>query len=184
MLTKERIVKNSKKFNETAEKYGVVNDELLTLLGQEFFSAPCTSTTTFYNAFEGGLVHHIINVTKHAINVNENLPENKKVDNTSLIRVCLMHQIGKSNMFVEQTSKWHRDNKGEMYTWNEDVLSMSVAERSVYYALKAGIELTEDEVFAIYNYNSDFAQRPMTTEGEKLAALLRIANMVAIVEEK
>jgi len=87
-------------------------------------------------------------------------------------------------MFVEQTSKWHRENKGEMYTWNEDLLSMSVAERSIYYALKAGIDLTEDEVYAVYNYNSEFAQKPLTSKGDKLAAILRVANMIATIEEK
>ena len=87
-------------------------------------------------------------------------------------------------MFTEQTSQWHKVNRGEMYTFNEELLSMSTSERSVYYALKSGINLSEDEVFAIYNYNSDFAQRPMTTLGEKLAALLRTANMVAVLEEK
>ena len=87
-------------------------------------------------------------------------------------------------MYSSGTSKWHRDNKGEMYTWNEDNLSMSVAERSIYYALKSNIDLSEDEVFAIYNYNSDFAHKPMVNEGEKLAALLKISNMTAIIEEK
>lgn len=183
-LTEDKVAKNAKKFNDTGVKYGVINDALLELLGADFITAPCTSTTNLYNAFEGGLVDHILTTTKHAMFINGNLPESKQVDAESIIRVCLIHQIGKTKMFVPQESKWHRDNRGEMYTWNEEVLSMSVAERSVYYALKAGIELTEDEVFAIYNYNDDFAQRPLTKKGEKLAALLRVANLVSIIEEK
>jgi len=184
MLTQEKVLKNAKKFNDTGIKYGVVNNELISMLGEEFIVAPCTSSTNLYNAYEGGLIEHIINTTKHALSVNESLPEEKQVDRDSLIRVCLIHQIGKSKMFVEQTSKWHRENKGEMYTWNEDLLSMSVAERSIYYALKAGIDLTEDEVYAVYNYNSEFAQKPLTSKGDKLAAILRVANMIATIEEK
>jgi len=183
-VSEDKVKKNAKKFNDTGVKHGVINDALLELLGTDFITAPCTSTTNLYNAFEGGLVDHILKTTKHAVFVNGNLPEGKQVDNESIIRVCLIHQIGKTKMFIPQESEWHRKNRGEMYTWNEEVLSMSVAERSIYYALKAGIELTEDEVFAIYNYNSDFAQRPMDKKGEKLAALLRIANMISIIEEK
>ena len=184
MLTQDKILKNAKKFHDTAVKYEIINDTLSDLLGKEFISAPCTSSTKFYNAYEGGLIQHILNTTKYAVSINNLLPEPKRVDVASLIKVCLIHQIGKSNMFIPQTSKWHRDNKGEMYTWNEDNLSMSVAERSIYYALKSNIDLSEDEVFAIYNYNSDFAHKPMLNEGEKLAALLKISNMTAIIEEK
>lgn len=184
MLSKEKILKNAKKFNETGIKYGVINDELMEMLGEEFITAPCTTTTNLYGAYDGGLIEHIINTTKHALNINDSLPADKQVNKDLIIRVCMIHQIGKSKMYVEQTSKWHKDNRGEMYTWNENLLSMSVAERSIYYALKAGINLSEDEVYAIYNYNSDFAQKPLTSDGDKLAAILRVANMVATIEEK
>lgn len=184
MLTEEKILKNAKKFNDTGIKYGVVNDELMNMLGTDFIKAPCTTSTNFYNAYEGGLIQHILNVTKHAISINEKLPENKQVEVASIIRVCLIHQIGKANMFIEQKSQWHRENKGEMFTWNEEALTMSTAERSVFYALKSGIALTEDEVYAIFNYNSEFAQKEMTKLGDKLAALLKVANLVAVIEEK
>jgi len=183
-LTIEKISKNTKKFFETAYKYSVMNENLEELLGQSFIKAPCTTGTNLYNAYEGGLIQHILNTTKYAVSINNLLPETKQVNIKSLIRVCLVHQIGKTNMFVEQESKWHRENRGEMYKFNEDVLSMSVAERSIYYALKSGVDLTEDEVFAIYNYNSDFAHRPMTSEGENLAALIKISNLAAIMEQK
>jgi hypothetical protein len=183
-LSPEKILKNAKKFNETGVKHGFINDELMNLLGKEFISAPACSTTNLYNAFDGGLVLHILTTTKYAVSINEMLPENKQVDATSLIKVCFLHQIGKSKMFVEQKSQWHRDNKGEMYIFNDELLSMTVSERSVYYALSAGISLTEDEVFAMYNYNDDFSSRPMKTKGEKLAAILRVANQLAVIEEK
>lgn len=183
-IDKEKIAKNAKKFYDTGVKHDFVNEELMELLGEEFITAPACSTLNLYNAYEGGLIQFILTITKYAVSVNETLPENKQADVKSLIKVCMLHQIGKSKMFVEQTSKWHRENKGEMYVFNEDLLSLSVAERSIYYAMKAGIKLTEDEVFAIFNYNSDFAARPLKTEGEKLAAILRVASMIAVIESK
>lgn len=183
-LTKEKILKNAKKFNETGVKHGFITDELMNLLGTEFISAPACSTNNLYNAFEGGLVLHILNTTKYAVSINGLLPVDKQVDSASLIKVCFLHQIGKSKMFVEQKSQWHRDNKGEMFIFNNELLSMTVSERSVYYALSSGVTLSEDEVFAMYNYNEDFSGRPMKTKGEKLAAILRIANQLAVIEEK
>jgi hypothetical protein len=184
MLTEDKILKNAKKFNDTGVKYEVINDDLINMLGQEFITAPCTTKTNLYGAYDGGLINHILNTTKYALKINETLPESKQVNTSNIIRVCLIHQIGKAKMYSEQTSQWHKDNRGEMYTFNENLLAMSTAERSIYYTLKSGINLSEDEVFAIYNYNTDFAQRPMTTLGEKLAALLRTANMISILEEK
>ena len=60
MLTKEKILKNAKKFNDTGIKYDVINDDLMNLLGKEFINAPCTTTTKFYGAHDGGLIQHIL----------------------------------------------------------------------------------------------------------------------------
>jgi hypothetical protein len=184
MLTEEKIKKNALKFNETGIAVGVINDKLLDLLGVEFITAPCTTTTSLHGAYDGGLIQHILKVTKYAIEINNILPEAKQMNKESIIRVCLIHQIGKSNMYAEQKSQWHKDNRGEMYTFNEEVLNLNTAERSMFYALKSGIELTEDEVFAIFNYNSDFGYWSMNKEGEKLAVLLKTANNIAVMDEK
>lgn len=183
-ITKEKMLKNAKKFNDTGVKYGVINDELLELLGAEFISAPCTTAENMYLYYEGGLVQHLLNVTKYAISVNSSLPEDKQIDNESIIRVSLIHQIGKSKMFLPHSNDWFIKNRGEHYEFNDELLSLKVGERSVFYALKAGIDLSEDEVFAIHNYNSDFGSRPLTAKGEKLAALLKAANMIAIMSVK
>jgi hypothetical protein len=53
MLTEEKILKNAKKFNDTGLKYNVVNDELMTSLGESFIKAPCTSSDKYYNAYDG-----------------------------------------------------------------------------------------------------------------------------------
>jgi hypothetical protein len=45
-------------------------------------------------------------------------------------------------------SKWHRDNLGKMYEFIDNLTSMRV-ERSAYYALANGIELSEEEFAAI-----------------------------------
>lgn len=158
-ITDEKILKNGKKFNESGLKYGVLNDNLLEMLGEEFFHAPCTTSEEMYNAYKGGLVQHILNVTKYALNINKSLPEDKQLNVESVVRVCLIHQIGKANMYVVQDNEWFVKNRGEHFKFNDEVLSLKASERSVYYALKSGINLTEDEVYAIYNSTSDFGYR-------------------------
>jgi|AntRauMFilla1563_2_1112583.scaffolds.fasta_scaffold01341_4 hypothetical protein len=183
-ITNEKMLKNAKKFNETGLKYGVINDDLLELLGAELISAPCTTSDNLYNAYDGGLIQHILNVTKFAIDINNIMPEDKQLDIESIIRVSLMHQIGKAKMFVKQDNEWFVKNRGERFKFNEELLSLNTGERSVYYALKAGINLTEDEVYAIHNSGTDFGGVENMCKAKRLAGLLKTANLAAILAQK
>jgi len=184
MLTEEKIKKNYVKFMETAEKYGVMNDKLVDLLGIDFINAPCTTSTHMTNAFPGGLILHILNTTKYAIFINNSLSESKRVNEETLIRVSLLHQIGKAKMFVPQTSEWHKKNNGEVYKFSDDNLPLTMGERSIYYILSSGITLTEDEVFAIQHHNSEFNNHKNNGTAEKLASILKSANIISNLEEK
>jgi hypothetical protein len=101
------------------------------------------------NAFTGGLIDHLLRVASYAVKFNTALPENERVDQISLLKVCFLHQIGKAKTFKPCESKWHRDNLGKMYEFIDNLTSMRVSERSAYYALANGIELSEEEFAAI-----------------------------------
>src|SRR5690606_15923203 len=101
---------------------------------------------------EGGLVDHLLRVTKFAVSLNELLPEGMRVSKESIVKTGCLHQIGKSKLFKSKDSKWHNEN-GIFYDFNDDLVSMSVGERSVYYAFKFGIDLSEEETQAILNFS-------------------------------
>ena len=148
-LEQNKIIENTTKYFETCKKLGFMTDELMVFLGENFIKAPATSMADYHNAFEGGLVDHLLRVAKYAVNVNNTLPESERVNQDSLVKVCLLHQIGKANLYKPCTSEWHRKNQGKMYEFNDDVVSMRVSERSLYYALSYGIKFTEEEFSAI-----------------------------------
>lgn len=183
MLIKEKVIKNAKKFHETGVKVGVVNDELMTMLNEEFITAPCSTSSKMYGAYEGGLINHILNVTKYAITINSNLPTEKQLDDNSIIRVSLLHQIGKSDMFIKQDSDWH-NKRGEIYKFKEGNLPLKTGELSIFMALKSGINLDKDEVYAILNYSNEFGSSSLSNKGERLASLLKVANLTAIISDK
>lgn len=184
MISEEKMLKNAKKFVDTGVKYGVVNDDLMDMLGPEFIKSPCTTAEHLYGAYEGGLINHILNVTKYAITVNTNLPEDKQVSTESIIRVCLLHQIGKAKMYLPQDNDWFIKNRGEHFKFNDETLPLNTGERSVFYALKCGIDLSEEEVYAIHSSTNDFGQKTFKGLGDSLAAILRVANQLAILSEK
>jgi hypothetical protein len=70
-----------------------------------------------------------------------------------------------------------------MFEFNEDLVSMRVSDRSVYYALSHGITLTEEEYQAIIMFDrvdDKMAEYHNSTLGE----LLKMGNTFAIKNEK
>ena len=180
-LSQEKIVANTKKYFETATKLGFMNDELMKFLGEAFIKAPASSMLEYHNAFEGGLIDHLLRTTTHAVKINETLPDSLKVDKNSLVKACLLHQIGKANLYTPCTSDWHRKNLGKMYEFNEDLTSMRVGERSIYYAMSHGITFTEDEFIAILNFDKN-DDKMSEYHNSMIGELIKMGNIIAIKE--
>lgn len=183
MLKQEQVLKNAKKYYKTAQDNGFMTDTLMNFLGNDFIAAPASTMKSLHNAFEGGLIDHLLQVTKFAINFNNTLPEELKVDQKSLIKVCFLHQIGKAHMYTPCTSDWHIKNQGKMYEFKEDNVSMRVGERSVIYAFQNGVGFSEEEYAAIINF--DKADDKMAEyHNTILGYLLKTASLFAVQEAK
>lgn len=183
-LTEEKVMKNAETYFSRGESYGFMTPKLMEFLGSDFVSAPASSMTSMHNAFEGGLIDHLLRVTKYAVTLNDSLPEAMRVDKVSLVKVCCLHQIGKAKLYTPCTSDWHRENQGKMYDFNEDLTSMRVGERSLYYATKYGVELSEEEAQAILNYEKDDSDKQAKWHTNTIGELLKMAVNMAIMEEK
>jgi hypothetical protein len=184
MDLKEKILKNKEKFNKTNETYNILPENLLEFLGEDLYSAPASNMESMYNAFPGGLIDYILTVTKYGINLNDILPESQRVDKKSIMRVCFLHQLGKVKLYKFCESEWHRKNQGKMYDFNEDLVSMRVGERSAYYSLRYGVELSDEEYQSILNYDKTDDDKQSKWYGSTLSTILRLANELAIIECK
>jgi hypothetical protein len=184
-LSTEDIKKNTKTFFATGEKYNFTNDKLVELIGDKLMTAPATMTSEGYNSFEGGLIAHIIDLTGHALKINELLPEEKRANKESLIKVCFLHQIGKANMFVKRDSQWHID-RGMFYQFNEETPALTVAQWSTEFLTRANLigELTEAERMAIMIIPTEFGNRKLNDDSERIAAVVKAATLTAIIQEK
>ena len=181
---KDKILKNKQTFLEKNKLYGILNKELLDYLGEDLLTAPASTMTSLHNAFPGGLFDHVLKTTKYAIGINKLLPDSLSVDAQSIVKVCFLHQIGKTFLYKWCESEWHRTNQGKMYEFNEDITSMKIGERSVYYAMKYGIKLSEEEYQAIVNYDKPEDDKQSKWYGSTLSTILKQANELAIIEEK
>ena len=183
MLTVEKIGKNAKRYFASLEKYVGPVDALLDALGGEFVSAPASTKTETYCAFDGGLIDHLLRVAKYAVNLNSIYPENMKVDEKSLLKVALLHQIGKAKLFKHIESDWHRE-RGILYEYDNDNITMRVSERTLFYLSEASIKLTEEEHAAILNYDKGDDDKQSRFYNSMLGETLKMANILAIKESK
>jgi len=70
-----------------------------------------------------------------------------------------------------------------MYEFNDDISSMRVGERSIYYAMSHGIKFTEEEYTAIINLDKN-DDKMAEYHNSMLGDLLKTAAIFAIKHEK
>lgn len=184
MELKEKIIKNREKFEKTNQTNEFLTKELLKFLGEDLFSAPASNMESMYNAYPGGLIDFILKVTKYAVNLNDLLPENQRIDKVSIIKVCFLHQLGKVHLYKFCESEWHRKNQGKIYDFNEDLVSMRIGERSALLSLRYGVELTDEEYQSILNFDKSDDDKQSKWYGSTLSTILRLSNELAIMECK
>lgn len=184
MLTIQQLENNQKKFQEINTKYGIFTSELQEFLGQDFFTAPATTTIDMYGCYPGGLLSHCLNACKYAVNANTLLPDNIRIDVPSIIRTIFLSQIGKVFLFKPNENEWQRKTLGKMYDFADTVVSMRVGERSIFYATKHGTSLTEEEYQAILNSDKESDDKMAKYHSGVLSHIIKIGFELSILEEK
>ena len=185
MLSKEQIEKNKKKFLETSQKYNVFTKELEEFLGEDFFIAPASPSLDMYSCYPGGLVEHLLKVCKYSIQINDLLPEGMRVEKNSVIRTSILAQIGKTYLFKFNESEWHRKTLGKIYEYqNGDINSMTVGERSAYYATTHNVKLSEDEYQAIIQSDKECSEKFIRWNCKPLTQIIKLGFELAVLEEK
>ena len=166
-----------------AAKYGV--GDLLESLGERLVMTPSAPKLDQSGAYPGGMVEHALAVTACMRTINKS--QNLKVPVTSILKVGLLHDIGKvgdleNDLFVEQDSEWHREKLGQMYKYNEDLGRMSVSHRTLYLLQSFGISLTSDEWIGIQlSQGSHFEENRFYVGHEPTIAVLIQLSKSAVI---
>lgn len=181
MLQETQILENYSKFTNGCKKFIPNSEKLLAELGEDIQIAPASTALSLHCAYPGGLVEHILEIVKCANRINKTLDE--PINQDSLMRVTLLAEIGKAKLYIMNTEEWSRTKQGKMYNFNEELASMKVGERSLYYALSYGCELTEDEAQAILNYEKE-EDKSVRWHTNPIGKVLRTAIDFAIINEK
>jgi hypothetical protein len=150
----------------------------------QLFNAPAGLNEDTGNAFTCGLVMHCNTVLKLARRLAKTVSLTFTIDDESLVKVCLLHQIAKTEMF-EPNDDQYGIKRGYLYKFANTEGLLKVGERSLCMCANAGIKFTPIEFEAMRVLDKDGDE--LKTQKYKLNILSLIilqANELAYAIEK
>lgn len=138
-------------FDGLLKKYEIGDERLVQWLETtDFYFAPANPSTNMSGCQPGGLVQHLINVGTYMLKQNEMLPEPLRIPKKDVVTVALLHDLGKINLFKINSNDYFR-KQGKLYEFNNDLTSMQIGERTLYY-LQNLVTFNADEFQTILFY--------------------------------
>ena len=119
--------------------------------------APASGREHYHNAFPGGYVMHIINVTESCLKIAklwEEMGATPDWTEENIVFCAMHHDLGKvgdmeQDYYVPNPSEWHRINQGKIYDFNKNLNYMTVTDRACYLLMKINVDMTEQEYIAM-----------------------------------
>ena len=162
--TEQELRANYDKFIAVIKKYfkGERLEKLLHMYSEEELGINLTlsaaSGSTFYhNAYVGGYIDHIFNVTKNALKMRDLfVAQGGIIDFTEeeLVFSCLHHDLGKLGIkdelhYIPNDNDWQIKNNGHVFKRNDKISYMTLTDRTFFTLNHYGISYNENEYFAI-----------------------------------
>ena len=184
----ETIEKNWNKYESLCKRLGdPALEALIDQMGERIAVCPFSLRTEFIGCYPGGLVDVSLRVCSAMKKINETLDDDRRVPTPALIKVGLLHDLGKvgdleQDHFLEQDSDWHREKLGQLYKYNESLPKMTHAHRTLYLLQNFGVTLDSYEWEAIVTSGGMHLEENRFYAGSKnsLAKILTSARLISI----
>lgn len=161
-FSEEKINLNYLTFINYLKKYDCYSEQMLSEIGEKIKRASYSLEEQYGGAYDGSLIDITLNVLcKIGFKINENvfgrdLNQNNTISDRTmyvnphnLMRVLLLLNIAKADMFIEQQEEWAK-RRGKLYQFNDNLSTlMKLGARTLFICQKYGIILNEEEFSAI-----------------------------------
>ena len=191
MLTEEKLNANYLKFINYLQKYNCYSEDMMKELGEKIKVAPYSMERDMGGAYDGAMIDVTLNMLcKIGAQINNNAMGANggekiahpllAVNNNMLMRVLLLINIAKAEMFTPNKSEWHKKNLGRMYEFVENKTKLKLGARSLYLCQKYGIQLEEEEFEAFLTIDNpdDTGERFQSP----LYTMVKATKMFTLVE--
>jgi len=189
-MSESEIISNFEKFSKVLLKVSDRRDSLSKFLekyGERIATAPAHDKSNRKSASPGGLVKRSLQTLVTARELcGMSAFADKNIDPGSVIIVSLLHDIGRigddvGDFYVPQTSSWHVE-RGNLYTYNQDIKRMTHPHRGLYLIQREGINLTQDEWMAIVSQSNAYEESKFYAGNESsLMTLLHTAIKITSI---
>ena len=177
MITTETKEKNLKLFFKKLSQLGIDTARLEETYGTAIMNGSFTNSNEFGNAYEGSLLEIVLKtLTPYAVKLNELLPEDKRVDKNTLVKICLLHQIAKAIRLIPNDNAWEVEKRGFVYKYDEDLPSIRTGLHSLIMCQNCGIQFTAEEAEAMTVNDRDLTDDQARWHSSIMATIVRQAS--------
>ena len=185
MLTEEQKVKNFNLFIKKLNDVGVQTDLIESNIKNKITLASYSLTNEYDSAYEGSLLNIILRIfTPFAIKINELLPENLRVDQNKLIKVCLLHQLSKCEMFIPNDNNWEVEKRGMVYKYAPFDFALKMGMRSLILSQENGVQFTTEEIEAMTILDREPNDEQARFHANILSVIIRQAVELTMIQLK
>ena len=177
MITAETKEKNLNLFFNKLSNLGIETSYLKDIFGGLLMKGSFTNSNEFGNAYEGSLLEIVLKtLTPYAVRLNELLPENKRVDKDTLVKVCLLHQIAKAVRLVPNDNTWEVEKRGLVYKYDNNLPSIRTGLHSLIICQNCGIQFSAEEAEAMTVNDRDLTDDQARWHSSIMATIIRQAS--------
>lgn len=162
-------------------KYAEINVELEKVVNAEqLMTTPVAPNAETGLAYEGSLLCHVANVWHYARLLLPIYNEIKVINPKSLVKVIVLHQLGKIGMFMPNPEQWQVQKQGKVFAFVENGACLKTGELSKLICGNAGITFTleEYEAMSILDKTGDEYEN-MSKYRTPLSSILKNASDLA-----
>lgn len=184
-MTEQQKQKNYQLYIKKLESIGVDTKLLDSTYGDKLLNGTYCISTEQGPAYSGSLIEVVLRkLTPTAVHINDILPEKLKVDQSTLVKVCLLHSIGKAINMIPNDNQWEIEKRGMVYKFNPDTPSIRTGLLSLVLAQNVGISFTPEEAEAMTILDRDSTDTQARFFSSVLATIVRQANEITYLESK
>lgn len=184
MLKESKINSNFTLFEKRLkESFGIDVDKLNEELPQ-LKEASLAISKDSGCAYPGSLIDKTISLVVLAKKINSILPEEDKVNEESLIKVCMLQHLSKAKTIVPNDNQWEIDKRGFLYKFNEDNTVLKCGALSSYIALRCGAEFSDEELEAMTIIDRTSDDKQASLFASTLSVVVRQANELMYITAK
>lgn len=181
-MTEELKQHNFELYLKKLSQLGIDVSKLKESIGDKLKNATFSITNDSGLCGDGTLIETVLKVlTPFAVRLNNLFDEKVKVDQNTLVKVCLLHQIAKAVRIKPTTEDW-KIKKGQLYDYDSNQPSIRTGLHSLVLAEMFGIEFTPEEAEAMTINDRDLTDDQARWHSSLLASIVRQANEMTYLQ--